>query len=148
MSSKRQNILDYISETLFGSITIAGGYNFDVQTKSRGLKSLMELPDSAFPALFVASADERRQDSSNVNFESIMSVHIYGAVKAAENVVQVELDKLIADLTKAIYTDPNMNDNVIWSSIKSVVTDEGDNQPHAFFEMLVEMQYISVGTVP
>ena len=156
MSSQRNTILEYLVDTLFPTITTGNSYNFTVATKERGLKSYQNMSDSEFPALFVASADEDRKNISNRRFQSTMNVFIYGFVKAdtSQN-VQEELDKLIEDLTKALYAgqtpgayDPTHAGKVTWTEILEIITDEGDEEPHAAFKMKVEFRYEKPGNAP
>lgn len=147
-NSQRQVILTYLASTLFPTITTGAGYNFTVATYERGLKSVDQMTNSDFPALFVSSADEQRENITHRDFKSVMTVIIHGAVKSSDGVVQVELDKLIEDVTKALSADYTQGGRVAYTDIKSVVTDEGDQHPHAFFRMEVAMLYKSVGTTP
>lgn len=147
-NSARQTILDYISSTLFPSITTGGGYNFTVATSLRGLQSYENQPDTFFPALFVASADEEREYITNRDFKSKMTVHIYGGVKALSGHVQVELDKLIEDVQKAFSNDLSMGSRAAHAIVKTITTDDGDQEPFAFFRMDVDILYKSVGTAP
>lgn len=149
-NSQRYIILEYLANTLFATITTGNGYNFTVMTKERGLKSVNELTDDQFPALFVASADEKRKNATNKDFNSLMSVSVWGAVKESSSTlkIQAQLDNLIEDVTKAIYTDPTQGGRVAFSDISEVITDEGDQHPHAFFRMTLEFQYKSVGIQP
>lgn len=144
---KRNTLLQYLVGTVLPAI-ISGSYNFTVATVERGLRSIDQINDSQYPALFVASADEARANSHNIGFQSIITIYIYGIVKASSNSVQQELDKLIEDVTKALYTDPTQGNRTLYTDIKSIVTDEGDNEQHAVFRMTVEMSYISDGTSP
>jgi len=154
MSSKRNEILQYLKNTVLANITTGNGYNFTLATKERGLKHYQDLVDSEFPAVFIASADEDRKNASTKNFTSVMTVYFIGYVKAdTAFTVQQELDKLIEDLTNALYdgatvgaSDPTHGGKVSWTDVKKVETDEGDNEPHAMFKMLVEFGYKRTGT--
>lgn len=148
-NSKRQVLLDYLASTLFPSITTANGYNFNVSKSERGLRSYDNMTDEEFPALFVASADEERENIGSVTtFISKMTVRVYGAVKSSSDHVQAELDKLIEDVTKALYADALQGGKTIFTDIRRIETDEGDLAPHAFFRMQVEFQHVSDGTSP
>lgn len=150
MASQRQKILDYLKDTAFASITIGSGYNFTPATRERGLRSYKNMGDHEFPALFIASADEDRENVTNKDFMSLLNVFIVGMVKQTTNtlIVQIELDKLIEDLTKALYQDPTQGGNAAWTEIKTILTDQGDKQPHAQFSMLAVFRYKSPGTAP
>lgn len=149
MSSKRGLLLDYLYTTLFPGITQAAGYNFDIATCERGLRSYDVMSDDMFPALFVASADETRENVSSVTtFRSKMDVHIYGAVKSSSGHLQAELDKLIEDVTKILYADPLQGGRTIYTDIVTIQTDEGDLDPHAFFRLTAQFEYVADGTSP
>lgn len=141
MSSNRSTLLEYLYTTLFPTITTGAGYNFTVGLVHRGIKSSDQLNDTQYPCLFVSSADEERKDVSNGTFDSIISVNIYGFVKASNQKTQIELDKLIEDVTKCLYVDPTQGNKVAWTGVKSILTDEGDDENYAAFRMTVQFQY-------
>jgi len=148
--STRQNILDYLTGTLFPSITIGNGYNFTVAISERGVRGYETMNDSEFPALFVASADESRESKTRTHFQSTMNVFVYGMVKADASIgrVQVQLDKLIEDLTKAIFVDCTQGGRTTWTDIKSINCDDGDIQDHGFFIATIEFGYMATTTSP
>jgi len=149
MASRRQEILDAIVADVFGAITTAGGYNFTLAVKERGIKNKGSLNDSQFPALFLSSADEVRRNITAREFESVMTVFVTGYVKAPGNEdVQAELDKLVGDLTRALWQDPTLGSKALNMEIVSVDTDAGDEHPNATFVMQIEYIYKKTGTVP
>lgn len=150
MSSKRQTILDYLKDTLFPTIISGATYNFTLGLTERGLKNFEQLSDADYPCLFVASADEARSNVTRKDFDSRMTVFLYGGVKqSATNLnIQVELDKFIEDVTKCLWTDRTQGNRVSDTEIKEIRTDVGDQLDHAFFVMTVEFLYKAVGTTP
>lgn len=148
MSSQRNTVIEYLKDILFPTILTTGGYNFSLGLRERGLRSFDALSDSDFPCLFIASADEERKNITNKDFQSRMLVNLYGGVKADNNLSQEELDKLIEDVTKALYVDPTQGGRVAYTDILRVVTDDGDRAPHAFFRMEVEFMYKQAGINP
>jgi len=144
-NSNRKVILTHIAETVLPTITIANGFNFNVATFARGLVSLEELTDEDYPALFVSSADETREDVTHKDFKSLMLVRIHGFVKAAADDVQKQLDDLIEDVTEALYADPTQGGRVNWTKVKTIETDEGNLEGHAIFRLTVEFLYKSPG---
>jgi len=150
MGSNRQTILDYLTETLFLTITTGNGYNFTLGLTDRGVRSFDELKSPDYPCLFVASADEQCKDISNGQFQSEMVVNIYGAVEKNRTTgeLQTELDKLIEDIRKCLYADPIQGDRTGYTHILDVVTDDGDGDPHAFFMMRVKFSYQGLYTSP
>lgn len=158
MSDKGQRglILDYLAETLFPSIDQGSEYNLTVVTSERGLRNYEEMNDSEFPAVFVASADEKRKDTTNRHFQSEMTVFIVGVVQADGNVrVQQNLDLLVRDVTKALYAgstpggdDPTHGGRVLMTSVRDIRMDEGDRAPHGMFVMEVGFSYTKRGIAP
>lgn len=149
-ASQRQAIMDYLADTLFPSIDAGGTYNFTVQKSERGLKAIDALNVSDFPALFVSSGNESRENVTNKDFMSILSVFVVGYVTKSSSTlhVQIQLDKLIQDVTIALYTDPTQGSRASWTEIKSVITDDGDDLEHAAFSMQVDFRYKNPGTAP
>ena len=149
-TSQRQTILDYLAETLFLTIDAGATYNHTVAKSARGLLSPEQLGVSDFPALFVANADEDRENVSNKDFMSIMHVFVVGYVKKNQTDldIQQELDKLIYDVTVALYTDPTQGSRASWTEIKTINTDYGDDLEQASFVMQVDFRYKNPGTTP
>ena len=150
MSSKRYTILEYLKDTLFPTIIAGATYNFTLGLTERGMKAFDQLSDADYPCLFVASADEARDNVTRTHFNSRMTVYLYGGVKqSATNLnIQVELDKFIEDVTKCLWTDRTQGSRVADTEIKEIWTDKGDDLTHAFFIMTVEFLYKSLGTTP
>lgn len=150
MASKRQTILDYLAGTLFPSIVAGGTYTFTVANSERGLRPMTSLTNDKFPALFVASADEDRENVSNKDFLAILHVFIVGYVSKNQSTlhIQTQLDLLLEDITKALYADPTQGNIVLWTEIKKIVTDNGDDAEHAQFSMQVAFNYERPGTAP
>ena len=106
--------------------------------------------------MFLASADEDREDISNRHFKSSLTVYFHCFVNVAQNTrVQLEFDKLIEDVTRAVYegpsvngTDPTQGGRVTWSKMKTVRTDQGDNAPLAAAVVAFEFLYVSPGVNP
>lgn len=150
MSSQRGTILNYLVATLLPTITISNGYNFNLAVMERGLKSYAKMSNDEFPAVFVSSADESRANVTGRDFQSVMTIYLIGMVKQNIDTLQIqnELDKLIEDVTKAIYTDVRLGNNVAYSDIKQILTDQGDQLDHAAFSMQLEVSYKSAGVLP
>lgn len=155
-ASQRNVILEYLVDTLLPSIVAGSDYNLSVRTKERGLKDIENIPETAFPAVFVGSADEARKNTSSRHFQSTLTVFLYGVVKAdGSGKIQEQMDLLIADLTKAFYAgstpggdDPMHGSIVTRTEIKGIQTDDAVSQTHGKFMMTVEMDYTKRGNVP
>lgn len=149
--SKRKQLLDYVVSTILAAITTGSGYNVTPATIERGIRNPETLDDGKFPALFVAGADETRENSTRTHFQSRMFVKIVGFVKDANGVpgaIQTQLDNLIEDVTKAFYQAPTQNNLAMWTEVQSVATDDGDLGAVAGFAMVVELRYSATNTAP
>lgn len=143
-NSKRKVILEYIKDTTLAAILTAGGYNHDIGIIERGIRNLDNLTDDEFPALFIPGASELRKDRTKIHFESSMSVFIVGYVKDTDGVaggIQVQLDDLIEDVTKALYADEGLGGNALELAVVSVDPDDGDQESHAGFVLQVDVRY-------
>ena len=150
-NSKRKVILEYIKDTTLAAITVAGGYNHDIGTIERGIRNLDNVTDDEFPVLFMPGASEARKDRTKIHFESSMSVLIVGYVKDTDGVeggIQVQLDDLIEDVTKAMYADEGLGGNALELAVIAVDPDDGDQQSHAGFVMQVDVRYSTLKATP
>lgn len=141
MGSNRETILEYLWQTLFPTITTTNGYNFTIGLVERGIKSVNGLNDSKFPCIFIGSADEDPKDISNGTFESLMTVHLVCYVKAEQQKIQIQLDKLIEDIRKCVYKDPTQGNRVAWTRVGQITPDWGDDENYGAFHMILQFQY-------
>jgi hypothetical protein len=150
MSSKRADLLDYLTDTLFPSIKESAGYQVTVRKVERGFRLPSDLIDGDFPALFLADTDESRQNITRNQFQATIILALVGYAKAgnAANVSQREADKLIEDVTKCLETDRSQGGLVKWTEIKRINTFGGDGGPQAAFVMDIEFVYVSEGVTP
>jgi hypothetical protein len=150
-NSTRKRILDYLTDTVLPLITTGAGYNFTLAKMARGLLPLHQMVESELPAVFVASADESRQNETRIHFKGNLQVFLVGYVKDSDGVpgnAQQALDNLIEDVTKALYQDPKLGGLAVWTEVLSVETDPGDLQSRAGFVMVVDISYVAQGTAP
>jgi hypothetical protein len=155
MSSKRSTLLEYLRNTLLPGVTTGNGYNYTLATIERGHRNFRDLMPTAFPAVFVSSTQESRENINHVAFNAILKVALVGYVKNTEATpnasgtgVQLDLDKLIEDLTKVLEADRLQGGRVYNTEIVSVDTDEGDMAPYAMCVVVVEFKYATEGTAP
>jgi hypothetical protein len=136
--------------TLLGNIKTANGYNFTVRKISRQLKGFDDLSPSVLPALFVLNADEKKEDYDVDDLHSQLQVLIIGYVHSALDPTD-ELDKLIADIEKAICVNRFLGDdsfrviNTIPSDIK---TDKGTLLPFGVVEFTFIIKYVQAYGTP
>lgn len=130
--------------TLLKGITIANGFNFDVGEVSRKLKGYMSVKPTDFPALYVINTNERKTDGDVDDLINNMVVQVIGYVKDHKDTTD-EIDKLAADVEKAICADPKRElggikgiVNVVPSEIK---TDEGTLTPYGVMQFNFEVTY-------
>lgn len=155
MSSKRQTLLEYL-KTLLATITVGNGYNFTVATVERGIRNIREMSDQEMPAIFITMTHEKRARITRDQFRSDLQVIIVAYVKNTKGDftgtatgVELDLDKLVADITKAVETDPLQTVSgsplVYNTEITDIATDDGDLTPNAGVVMSVVFSYASEG---
>lgn len=150
MASKRRTILDYIVSTTLGLPNGSGNYINTIATKERGIREIDSLPESGFPAVFLARASEPRDNITHVAFRGVIRAVLVGVVKSSTGLTGMmgALDDLISDVTIAFETDRTLGGNCHSLEIKSVDTDDGDSMPYASFVMTVDIMYAKTGSTP
>ena len=149
MSTRREEIMAALKVNL-AAITVANGYALTVNKVGRGLVHPDHVPGPEIPAIYIAGADEDRNNITVSNFKSKMKVSLVGYVENSNDpeLLQQDLNKLIGDITKCIYADPKLAGLAVWSDVVSVTTDDGILSPKAVCEVGVEVQYVRPGNVP
>lgn len=154
MASKRQSLLEYL-KTLLAGITTGNGYNFTVKTVKRGVINQRTLNDNQLPALFIVMTHEKRKRITVNQFSAELQAIIVGYVKNTKGDfastgtgVELDLDKLIEDVTKIIEADPLQSGLVYDTEIQDIVSDDGDLTPNAGFMLSVVFKYASEGITP
>ncbi len=150
MASKRQTILDYLVTTLLPGITTGAGYNFTVGLVQRGQRDPEDITDDQYPCLFIGATDESRENITVNQFTAELEVTLIGGVKSPDGVsgAQENLDKFIADVTKAVMTDHKQGGLVYSTNVKRIRTDHGDLDLRALFVMQIVFKYATEGTIP
>lgn len=154
MASKRETLLQYL-KTLLATITVANGYNTNVALVERGIQNDRDLTDDKLPALFVTMTHEKRNRITTNQFKADLQVILVGYVKntktdlnSSSTGVELDLDKLIEDVTKAVETDPLQGGRVYNTEITDVASDDGDYFATSGFVMSVVFSYASEGVTP
>ncbi len=154
MSSKREALLEYL-KTLIAGVTVANGYNVTIQTIERGIRNPREMADVQLPAVFITMTHEKRVRITANQFRSDLQVILVGYVKSTKGDlngtatgIELDLDRMIEDLTKAIEADPLQGLRVYNTEITDIVTDDGDLTPTAGAVMSVVFSYASEGVTP
>ena len=155
---KRSQILEYLARTVLPLITAANGYNNTLKTYERGWKNHTELSDAQFPAVFISETREQRKKETigpnpiySCTLDALLIAYVKSTKpnpKAAQTGVQLDLDKLIDDLTKALHVDITCGGLVDVLAVTEIVTDPGDLQPVAGTIMNVQLQYNEGGFAP
>lgn len=144
MADTRQEVFENV-KAAFALIQAADGYNFTIKHAGIGFKHFSELPVDMFPALMVAGADEKRSNATNLGFTSDLQLSIVGYVRSSDaqdpEVLERDLNKFLADTTKALYADPTRGGHSTFTEITAVITDKGAFQPYAMFELLIDLEY-------
>lgn len=149
--SKRKTILNYLRDTTLAVITTGNGYNTTIQSIKRGIEPLDKLPDSSFPALYITTTREDRQNITRIDYQSRMRIAIECYVKRSNDVtgLQEDLDDVIEDVTIALEQDRLLGGNVAKNlEIMEVTTDDGDVLPFGAAVIIVEVMFTSRGTLP
>ncbi len=155
MASKRSQVLERLRETVLPSIAVVDGFNFTPKLVERGWRNPGELGGN-FPALFIATTSERRKNDAigdpRTYLASPLSVVIVGYVKNSKSNpkadgtgVQLDLDKLIEDITHALYADITQGGLVYSTEVVDVQTDDGDMTPVGGCAITVEFSYHEEG---
>lgn len=154
MASKREGLLEYLKDLLAG-ITISAGYNTDVMVIERGIKNIREMGDDQLPALFITMTHEKRKRITVNQFQADLQVLIVGYVRNTKGDlnstgtgVELDLDELIEDVTKAVETDPLQGGRVYNTEITDIATDDGDLFPTSGMVLSVVFSYASEGVTP
>ncbi len=154
MASKREGLLEYL-KTLLATITTGNGYNHTVATVERGIRNVREMGDDQLPALFITMTHEKRQRRTQNQYSGDLQVIIVGYVRnskgdlnSSSTGVELDLDKLVEDVTKAVETDPLQGLRVYNTEITDVATDDGDLTPNAGIVMSIVFSYVTEGVSP
>ena len=137
--SNRDTILDSF-KTLLGNISIANGYNTDVQKVER--KMLYWDVEEAFPVLMVIGGDEDFEDTLGGNVFSTLHIKIRGYSQDTTD-PETALCNIIADVLTIIDSQDNTYRDS--TSIISLMTDEGwfnfQEQGFGFFDLEITVLY-------
>lgn len=158
-NSTRTRIIENIKTTL-AAIAPAGGYNLTAGEVKRAMKQFGAVPEDVLAsgkfAAYLAGADEKRRNSAQRTFSGECLVSIVGYVKTAaaadedtgrEN-LESDLDKMIEDITKALFVDVSRGGYAVTTEITDIDTDKGSFHPFAAAEMLVRVEYRAGVTAP
>lgn len=152
MASKRQEILDWMVHASgpLKQITVGNDYINTVVLVQRGQRDVADLTDADFPFLFLSSTDETREKITSNQFNAELVVLIIGGIKSTTGVsgAQGILDTLIADVTKALMTDPKQGNRAYYTNIGRIRTDPGDIEAHALCFIEVTFKYTTEGIIP
>lgn len=150
-NSKRKTIMNYLRDTTLAHMQVANGYNYDVQTNKRGFLEMDSPPDSAFPAVFISSSLENRENITVQNTQCRIQVLFEGYVKNSSGTtgLQQNIDDLVEDLTRALERDRTLGGlTAKWLEIKSIKCDESDDQAYGGVAVVVEIVYVGDKTTP
>jgi len=154
VASKRETLLEYL-KTLLATVTTGNGYHNTLNTVERGIRNVREMSDDQLPAVFITMTHEKRNRITANQFKSDLQVILVGYTKnskgdlnGAGTGVELDLDRLVEDITKAVETDPLQGQRVYNTEITDIVTDDGDLTPTAGVVMSVVFAYASEGIAP
>ena len=137
------------------AITAGGSYAFTAGEVKLGWKHYNDVPEDKFPAYYVAGADEKRKNVTNLHFTSDLETTIVGYVRAASGSDALDVEALaaaisaaVSDVTTAIMADPTRGGNARYTEIGEIKTSKGEFGPVGAFEMLVKCEYRSAFAAP
>lgn len=127
-------------ESALKDITRNNNYRSSVKLVSRILMAPEDVPDDKFPALFISLGPGDLGVETNRSIANNVSIVIRGYVKfnehaSKEDIASVQLIKLMADVTEAMFDDPDRNNLANEQDIISFLTDAGTLEPYAAFEL-------------
>lgn len=140
--SHRYSIAEAITDKL-QTISITNGYNTDLFNVETGLVFWDEVND--FPYVCLVPGDERRKHLPARFVWSFMEVPI--KVYCKGETAQIQLEKLIRDIEKCLYSDENLvydttnGYKIVEITIDSIVTDKGLLAPYAVGEITAQVRY-------
>ncbi len=151
-NSKRLTLLNYLRDTLFPGITVAGGYNYTFGLCERGVRPVDSLTGEQFPATFIGAPEETRQNmDGRVNFQSRIQVPIHIVVKDADGVpgkLQEAIDNAVEDATKRLYVDITQGGRCHTTEIQSIQPAISDLEHIGGVTVLVEFMYAAATATP
>jgi hypothetical protein len=152
LASKRGTLLDWLVNASgpLKSITAGATYTNTVALVERGQRDVADLTDADYPFIFVSSTDETREKITSNQFNAELVVLLVGGVKSPTGIsgAQSTMDTLIADITKALQTDPTQGGRVYYTNIGRIRTDPGDIEATALCFIEVTFKYATEGIIP
>ncbi len=147
----RDLILDNLTAA-FAAIATGSGYNFTIGEASRGLKHLQNVPESAFPALYVAGSNEVRENVTNRSYKSTMRITVIGYVRHTDAMdtaeIQRSVSKLIQDVYEAANSDPTRGGYATYTEVREIEEDQGVLAPYGAVEIIVVCEYRATFAAP
>jgi|GEM_PF-1199380 hypothetical protein len=138
--SLQNTIINSILATL-ANITVAKGYQTNIDTIMRGIRDLQDM-QGKMPGIALWKERNNRVDDYQTGSQSILVLHVWGFVKVdARNNDYDALDKFAADV-EAVLTNATYNSYRNDTFIRDTVFFEGgaDNN-HGIFDMVVDVRY-------
>lgn len=123
-------------ETKIKTIRYENGYRMTVNKVSRVWKHWDELSPSDFPIVFISTGGSTLTEETNKELEDVFDLILWFYVRfnehaAPDDIAQVQLLKLKADIIEAMYAEPTWGNLVREQNIENYETDEGTAEPCA-----------------
>jgi len=141
--SEREDIADHIVTTL---TAVSSPITFGKVTREPF--EIDELSQQQFPAVFIQTADETREDitikNSNITRTGTIDFRIFGFVSnASASTVNIDTkrNQLVTTVETALDTDRTRNGNALDTQLVAVETDEGSIFPYGGAIMTIRCFY-------
>lgn len=121
--------MDAVIDALEG-ITVANGYETEVEKVSESLESYEQIDKKDLPAIFPIDADEPREyavmpDSSDLDIQAALEVIVTCVVFDRYNNTRQQRTDLMRDVGKAMLNDTALEALILYIEPMGVVTDKG-----------------------
>jgi len=104
-----------------------------------------EISEQQFPAVYISSGDEERNDvtigDSSIKREGRIDYVVVGYVKGTDTNIDTKRNQLIEAIEEALDADRTRNGNALDTQVIAVSSDEGTIFPYGGINMTVRVTY-------
>lgn len=144
MATTREAVIAHLV-TALGTMSIAGGYNFDWGLISRELVDWDDIPDDRFPACCLAYDEETSEPHSFGTYRNDLPITLCGYIDQPENAARdarsKAVEKGVQDLKKAAVADRTRGAIAITTTWGKTRIQNGLVSPYNYFEVDVVIVY-------
>lgn len=145
VESLREQIVARVFSRI-SSITSGGTYFFTPEV-ARDWKSFEDIRRS--PSYGIVEGTETSPSKTFTHVKSALKIMIVGWLKSTSLARRTELNRAIADVRRAVYTDESWGGLALVTHLREVRVDDAPvvGQPFGFFEIELEIEYMHLRTV-